>query len=268
MRRHRLMALAGLLVLGGCSGDDPSSLGPVPTAPTTSTTTPTTTLPVTSTAPATTSAPATTVRPATTTTTTAGPRPGQRDTPGHGHAGPGARRRPGADRGHGLLRPDVAGGRLPAVAGGRGRLQLLRPGHPLGHRHSGGAARRRVHRARHRQLPHERHRQSPAHVGHLPDRLQVHAMCRRRAGGHDHRRPVLRRGLHPRRRQRRRPDHGHGDGLRRGRGRWSARPASRPCPSAGRRGWRSTASSASRRPRTTAGACPRPTTRAPADRRR
>ena len=71
MRRHRLMALAGLLVLAGCSGDDPRSLGPVPTAPTTSTTT--TTLPVTSTAPATTSAPVTTVR-AATSTTAAGPR--------------------------------------------------------------------------------------------------------------------------------------------------------------------------------------------------
>jgi hypothetical protein len=72
MRRHRLLALAGLLVLAGCSGDEPRSLGPVPTAPATSTTT--TTLPVTSTAPATTatSAPATTVR-APVTTTTAGP---------------------------------------------------------------------------------------------------------------------------------------------------------------------------------------------------
>lgn len=75
MRRHRLIFLAGLLVLAGCSGDDPRSLGPVPTAPDTSTTTPTT-LPVTSTTPtttATTAAPATT-RPAAATTSTAPPR--------------------------------------------------------------------------------------------------------------------------------------------------------------------------------------------------
>ena len=65
MRRHRLIPLAGLLVLSGCSGDDPRSLGQVPTAPSTSTTT-ATTLPVTSTAPSTTSAPATTARPSTT----------------------------------------------------------------------------------------------------------------------------------------------------------------------------------------------------------
>ena len=70
MRRHRIMALAGLL-FAGCSGDDARSLGPVPTAPSTSTTT-ATTLPVTSTAPATTSAPVTTARAST--TTTAGPR--------------------------------------------------------------------------------------------------------------------------------------------------------------------------------------------------
>ena len=67
MRRHQLMALAGILFLAGCSNDDARSLGPVPTAPSTSTTT-ATTLPVTSTAPATTAAPATTVRPSTTTT--------------------------------------------------------------------------------------------------------------------------------------------------------------------------------------------------------
>jgi hypothetical protein len=67
MRRHRLMALTGLLVLTGCSGDDARSLGPVPTAPTTSTTS----LPITSTAPPTTSTPVTTVRASTTTTTVA-----------------------------------------------------------------------------------------------------------------------------------------------------------------------------------------------------
>jgi hypothetical protein len=72
MRRHRLIPLAGLLVLAGCPGDDPRSLGPVPTAPST-----TTTVPVSSTTPTTT---ATTVAPTTTrpaaaaTTSTAAPR--------------------------------------------------------------------------------------------------------------------------------------------------------------------------------------------------
>ena len=69
MRRHRLMALIGLLLLAGCSGDDARSLGPVPTAPTT-----TTTEPVTSTTSTTT---ATSVAPrpaASATTSTAAPR--------------------------------------------------------------------------------------------------------------------------------------------------------------------------------------------------
>lgn len=72
MRRHSLLALSALLVLSGCSGGGARSLGPVPTAPTTS---PTTTVRVTSTsttAPSTTAAPTTTVR--ATTPTTAGPR--------------------------------------------------------------------------------------------------------------------------------------------------------------------------------------------------
>lgn len=70
MRRHRLMALVGLLILSGCSDDGPRSLGPVPTDISTSTTA--TTLPVTTTAPATTTVPATTARAPTTTTS---PRP-------------------------------------------------------------------------------------------------------------------------------------------------------------------------------------------------
>lgn len=76
MRRHRLLAapalaVAGLLVLAGCSDGGTRSLGPVPTAPTT---TPTT-VPVSSTVPPTTSAPVTTVRGPTTPapTTTAAP---------------------------------------------------------------------------------------------------------------------------------------------------------------------------------------------------
>ena len=76
MRRQRLFPLpaltvVGLLILSGCSGGDARSLGPVPTAPTT-----TTTEPVTSTTPpttATTVAP-TTTRPAAATATTAAPR--------------------------------------------------------------------------------------------------------------------------------------------------------------------------------------------------
>src|SRR5687768_8966099 len=78
MRRHRVfpvatLAVVGFLVLSGCSGDGARSLGPVPTAPATSTTT---TPPAPSTiAPAstsTTAATVTTVRASTTTTT--GPR--------------------------------------------------------------------------------------------------------------------------------------------------------------------------------------------------
>ena len=73
MRRYSLIALLGLLVvLGGCSGGDARSLGPVPTAPTT-----TTTVPVTSTTPPTTATTVvpTTSRPgATATTSTAAPR--------------------------------------------------------------------------------------------------------------------------------------------------------------------------------------------------
>ena len=68
MRRHRLTVLVGLLVLAGCSGDDARSLGPVPAAPTTTTTVPVTT---TTTTTATTVAP-TTTRPAP--TSTAAPR--------------------------------------------------------------------------------------------------------------------------------------------------------------------------------------------------
>ena len=71
MRRHRFLALFGLFLLSGCSGDDPRSLGPVPTAPTTTTSTVAVTS--TSTAPSTTAAPVTTLR-ATTTSTTAAPR--------------------------------------------------------------------------------------------------------------------------------------------------------------------------------------------------
>lgn len=67
MRRHRFLALAGVLVLGGCSNGDARSLAPVPTAPATSTTT-ATTVPVPSTAPATTGPPVTTGRASTTTT--------------------------------------------------------------------------------------------------------------------------------------------------------------------------------------------------------
>lgn len=74
MRRHCVLSMMALIVLVGCSGDDTRSLGPVPTAPAT---TSTTTVAVTSTvAPTTTTtptAPVTTVRPANT-TTTAGPR--------------------------------------------------------------------------------------------------------------------------------------------------------------------------------------------------
>jgi hypothetical protein len=74
MRRRRLLpAVFGLLVLGACSGGGAQSLGPVPTAPTTTTSS---TVPVTSTvAPATsttTPSPATTSRAST--TTVAGPR--------------------------------------------------------------------------------------------------------------------------------------------------------------------------------------------------
>ncbi len=72
MRWHRLTALVGLLVFAGCSGDDARSLGPVPTAPTT-----TTTAAVTSTTPATTAttvAPTTTRPAATATSSTAAPR--------------------------------------------------------------------------------------------------------------------------------------------------------------------------------------------------
>lgn len=71
MRRHRLTALIGLLVLAGCAGDEPRSLGTVPAAPTTTTTVPVTT--TTTTTTATTVAP-TTTRPALATTSTAAPR--------------------------------------------------------------------------------------------------------------------------------------------------------------------------------------------------
>jgi hypothetical protein len=73
MRRLRLpLAIIGLLVLGGCSDSGTQSLGPVPTAPSTTTST---TVEVTTTTAA--PAPSTTVttgRPAAATTTTVGPR--------------------------------------------------------------------------------------------------------------------------------------------------------------------------------------------------
>ena len=77
MRRHRIfpvaiLAVVGFLVLTGCSGDGARSLGPVPTAPATSTTTTPPPAPSTTAATPTTAATLTTVRASTTTTT--GPR--------------------------------------------------------------------------------------------------------------------------------------------------------------------------------------------------
>ena len=71
MRRLRLSSiLLGLVVLSGCSGDGARTLGPVPTAPSTSTTASTVAVATTKAEPAVTP---TTVRPSST-TTTAGPR--------------------------------------------------------------------------------------------------------------------------------------------------------------------------------------------------
>ena len=73
MRRHRsFLVTFGLLVFGACSNGGPQSLGPVPTADTTTTTS---TVPVTTTAaPATTTTAATATTVRATTSTTAGPR--------------------------------------------------------------------------------------------------------------------------------------------------------------------------------------------------
>ncbi len=247
MRRHRLMALVGLLVLGGCSGDDPRSLGPVPTAPTTSTTTPATTLPVTSTAPATTSAPATTVRASTTTTAAAGPVlvdgiPQVTATPSRAPVGGRVR-----IEGTGFTDQTWQGADAPLwLAGGSGCNFYAQATHsvtvsPAG-RLAGEFTVPDVGGCRMSDMSVARSHRAP--TGSCSSARRASSASSRSP------RPPARASMWSSRPTATTPPAGswpRGWTAPRPRG-WSARSASRPCPSADRPGWRSTASFASRRP--------------------